>query len=86
VREIDKNDGKKILFNSFPPKWRTKFIPSGQICEAAEIVDIIEFMSNEKLLQIWRELVGALIGQEGVNLKEDAVMVGVTITTLHRAT
>jgi hypothetical protein len=49
VREIDYNDGKKILFNSFPPRWRTTFISSGQVYETVQISDIIQFMSNEKL-------------------------------------
>jgi hypothetical protein len=49
VIEIDDNDGKKILFNSFPPRWRTTFIRSDQAYETAQISDIIQFMSNEKL-------------------------------------
>jgi hypothetical protein len=49
VREIDDNDSKKIVFNSFSPRWRTTFIRSGQVYESAQISDIIQFMSNEKL-------------------------------------
>jgi hypothetical protein len=49
VREIDDNNSKKIFFNSFPPKWRKTFIRSGRVYETAQISDIIQFMSNEKL-------------------------------------
>jgi hypothetical protein len=49
VREIDDNDSKKILVNSFPPRWSTTFIRSGRVYETAQISDIIQFMSNANL-------------------------------------
>jgi hypothetical protein len=43
------NERKNILFYSFPPRWRTTFIRSDRVYETAQISDIIQFMSNEKL-------------------------------------
>jgi hypothetical protein len=50
VREIDEKDSKKIMFNSYPPKWCPTFIQSGRQCKNTTISDIMQFMFNEKSL------------------------------------
>jgi hypothetical protein len=39
---------KKCIFNSFPQSWQQQFIGTGQHVATTQLLDIIEFMSNEK--------------------------------------